>query len=304
MARCLVFVGAMMLLVAALGCERGLERRAELHTSADVASQIRKGFSGQGTTGKGEVAAADPTGFATLRGMFKVSGAAPRMARLTATGDDASLCAPGGQGPLSEEVVVGPGGELANVVVYLDTKIPSEWEHEGYAETKDALLSGAQGFDQKACVFTSHVFAMRSSQIVEIINSDPVGHNTNIQPVNGAQRSNNSLPANSVSVYEPGGQSAAPFPVTCSIHPWMKAHMITRDSPYFAVSQKDGSFEIKNAPTGVPLTFRVWQERAGFLQEVTVNGSAEKWSRGRYETTLNAGEDVNLDVVINASVFE
>ena len=84
----------------------------------------------------------------------------------------------------------------------------------------------------------------------------------------------------------------------------MKAYMITRSNPYFAVTNKDGSFEIKNAPTGVPLTFRVWQEKAGFLQEVTVNGAAEKWSKGRFKTTLNADEDVNLDVVINATVFE
>ncbi len=166
------------------------------------------------------------------------------------------------------------------------------------------MLKGEQGFDQKACIFLTHVFAMRSTQSVEIINSDPVGHNTNIQPNKGAQPSNNSLPANSTSVYSPGGQSPTPFPISCSIHPWMKAYMITRDNPYFAVTKADGSFEIKNVPAGVPLTFRIWQEKAGFIQEVTVNGAAETWKKGRYKTTLTDGQDVALDVQINAAAFQ
>ncbi len=304
MSRCLVLGVAAMLVAAALGCDQGGIRTANYHTSPDVAEKLREKLVVQSAGGGAAAELADPTGFATIRGMFKISGNAPQMARLAVTGDDASLCAPGGQGPLSEEVVAGPGGELANVVIFLDSKIPQEWEHEDYAATRDALLAGENGFDQKQCLFLSHVFAMRSTQTVEIINSDGVGHNTNIQPIKGAQPSNNSLPANSTSVYAPGGESPAPFSVTCSIHPWMKAYMITRSNPYFAVTNKDGSFEIKNAPTGVPLTFRVWQEKAGFLQEVTVNGAAEKWSKGRFKTTLNADEDVNLDVVINATVFE
>ena len=161
-----------MLVAAALGCDQGGIRTANYHTSPDVAEKLREKLVVQSAGGGAAAELADPTGFATIRGMFKISGNAPQMARLAVTGDDASLCAPGGQGPLSEEVVAGPGGELANVVIFLDSKIPQEWEHEDYAATRDALLAGENGFDQKQCLFLSHVFAMRSTQTVEIINSD------------------------------------------------------------------------------------------------------------------------------------
>ena len=293
---------ALLVPLTLAGCDQGGRRSAMITTSPDVAEQIR-GKINVGGGGSGPQETVEATGFATIRGSFKVIGSPPQMASLNVTGDDAELCAPGGRAPLSQEVVVGSGGELANVLIFLDMKIPDSWEHESYAPMRDATLKGADGFDQKGCVFLSHVFAMRSTQTVEIINSDPTGHNTNIQPVKGAAPSNNSLPANSSAMYAPGGESPLPFPVTCSIHPWMKAYMITRDNPYFAVSTSDGAFELKNVPAGVPLTFRVWQERAGFLQEVTVNGAAEKWSKGRYKTTLNPDEDVTLDVTVNADVF-
>jgi hypothetical protein len=56
-------------------------------------------------------------------------------------------------------------------------------------------------------------------------------------------------------------------------------------------------------PAGVPLEFRVWQEKAKFLQDVKVNGAAEKWSKGRMKLTLQPDEQKQLDVVVDAAVF-
>jgi len=36
----------------------------------------------------------------------------------------------------------------------------------------------------------------------------------------------------------------------CDVHPWMFAWVSVFDSPYFAVSDKDGKFVIKNVPPG------------------------------------------------------
>ena len=36
----------------------------------------------------------------------------------------------------------------------------------------------------------------------------------------------------------------------CDVHPWMFAWVSVFDSPYFAVSDKDGKFAIKNVPPG------------------------------------------------------
>jgi hypothetical protein len=55
-----------------------------------------------------------------------------------------------------------------------------------------------------------------------------------------------------------------PYQVSCNIHPWMKAWVLVCDHPYFAVTDKDGTFQIKNAPAG---TFRlmIWKDDHGWL---------------------------------------
>ena len=77
--------------------------------------------------------------------------------------------------------------------------------------------------------------------------------------------------------------------------------MIVRNSPYFAVTKADGTFEIANVPAGVPLEFRVWQERSGYLQEVSVNGQPQKWSKGKLPLTLVADESLELKVSVAAA---
>ena len=145
---------------------------------------------------------------------------------------------------------------------------------------------------------------MWSTQRMKILNSDPVGHNTNLDSKRGAKAQNVNIPVGGYAFYDPGAPSPAPFSVSCSIHPWMKAHMMVCDHPLFAVTAADGTFEIANVPAGVELEFRVWQEKSTFLQDVTVNGSNEKWSRGRFKLTLNPDERRELDVSVAASLFQ
>ena len=80
--------------------------------------------------------------------------------------------------------------------------------------------------------------------------------------------------------------------------------MMTRDSPYFAVTDEDGAFEIANVPAAVELEFRVWQQAPGFVQKVNLNGAAETWRKGRFSVTLTEGERREMNVSVDASVFE
>ncbi|MCA9224911.1 MAG: hypothetical protein KDA47_04840 [Planctomycetales bacterium] len=259
--------------------------------------------SDSGETAATETVQKNPTGFADLTGVFKLAGAAPPRAPLPVSGSDVPLCIPSGKAPLDEAVVVGPSDGLANVLIYLNTDIPDDpkWIHQDtYAASRDATLE----FDQRNCMFLTHVFAIRTSQTMKIMNSDTVAHNTNISPRKGASPFNETIPVGGYVARKPGGESPDPFPVTCSIHPWMKAYMITRGNPYFAVTAEDGSFAIPKVPAGVKLEFRAWQEKAGFLQELTVNGQAEKWSKGRKEITLTPDTPLKLDVVVNASLLQ
>lgn len=296
-------VAAIVGLLVFVGCERN--QAPPIVADLSNAEALRQEFAGAGGDAAGGAVkeVAQPTGFATIKGRFTVSGSVPAPSTLAVSGGDAPVCAPGGKLPVEQSVVVGEDGALANVLVYLNSDIPLDdpkWVHQSYAESADSTVE----FDQKQCVFLSHVFAIRTSQEMKILNSDPIGHNTNIQPRKGANSFNQTIPANGAVGHDPGGESPDPFPVTCSIHPWMKAWMITRDSPYFAVTGKDGSFEIANVPAGVELELRVWQEKAGFLEDVTVNGSQASWSRGKFDINLQPNETKEMQVVLDAGVLK
>ncbi len=158
--------------------------------------------------------------------------------------------------------------------------------------------------DNHDCHFVPHVLAMRTTQPFIIKNSDAVGHNTNA-----------ALSANApFNVIIPGGKeaeeklaSAEPTPatVTCNIHPWMKGYVVVLTHPYVAVSAKDGTFEIKNVPAGVPLEFQAWHEASA-----TGNGAVQtnrpelKWANnGRFSVTLQPNEVMDLKEIKNSCLL-
>ena len=133
-------------------------------------------------------------------------------------------------------------------------------------------------FDQKECVFLSHVQPVMVGQQLLIKNSDPIGHNTNIAPP-GDQGVNPLLSPGGEFEHKFSFQQNNPVAVTCNIHPWMKAYVFPRGNPYFAITDKEGKFEIKNVPAGEPVEFRLWHESADTL-------APGDWSRGRKMITV------------------
>jgi hypothetical protein len=165
----------------------------------------------------------------------------------------------------------------------------------------EAAAPEPQLFDQKACVFLSHMLAVQVSQPVLIKNSDGVGHNTNFNP-QGNPGINPSLPAHSEFTYNFVKQLAQPSPVVCSIHPWMKAYILARDDPYFAVTDEQGNFEIANLPAGEELEIAVWHELAGgkggFLPAKT------EWTKGRFNVTLEEDGVHEENVSVSSALFQ
>ena len=60
----------------------------------------------------------------------------------------------------------------------------------------------------------------------------------------------------------PVAYQKSPISIACDKHQWMGAVLITFDHPFFAVTDKDGHFEIKNVPSDVELTVKMWHEVA------------------------------------------
>lgn len=303
--RNILFVVGLALTATALGCARPVPPAEYVH-AANVDS-LKKSFGGGAAADKSANAAvaAEPTGWATIKGSFKLNGAPPQLAPIVPSKDQ-EVCAPGGRPAPNEELVIDAATQgIRDVVVYLSGpgKFPvgqEKWEHPSYADRREAVFD----FDQKNCVFLTHTLALRSSQKLRILNSDPVGHNAKIDASGRAESINATIPGGGNLPYAPKGESQEPFPVSCTIHPWMSARMLVRDSPYFAVTKADGTFEIPNVPAGVPLEFRVWQERSKFLQDVTVNGKAEKWPKGRMKVSLQPDQPLELTVVVDAAAFK
>ena len=67
--------------------------------------------------------------------------------------------------------------------------------------------------------------------------------------------------------------SKKPVVFQCSIHPWMHAYVWVFDHPYFAVTDENGEFEIKNVPAG-GVRVVAWHEGAAgnYLNSSGPNG--------------------------------
>jgi len=111
---------------------------------------------------------------------------------------------------------------------------------------------------QKNKMFLPHVLAIEVGSSVRFPNLDPIFHNA-FSNFNGQ--------IFDVGLYKPGSSRTVPFHsegivrVFCNIHPQMSAVIAVLPTPYFAVSDKNGIFEIANVPQG-DYAIHVFHERA------------------------------------------
>ena len=262
------------------GC--GSAMSADPRPQREVVEKLReKGAAG--STGDSTAAVASGgTGWGHLKGVFKLAGTAPAPSKLSVE-KDLQVC---GRHPIFDQglVVDSASGGIANVLVFA-RKVSRE-----FPEYKSAA-PGETLFDQKDCVFLSHLFVLRKRDTMKIKNSDPVGHNTNMSPNGNPQLNQLIAPGDSIT-YNFAQQLSAPAEAACTIHPWMRAYVMCREDAYFAVSKSDGSFEIKNLPAGEPITFQVWHERAtGGLK------AKSDWAQGRFTVTIPENGEVDLKSV-------
>ena len=129
-------------------------------------------------------------------------------------------------------------------------------------------------FDNHQCRFEPHVTMLRTTQTLVAGNKDPVGHNTNLSTLKNPPQ-NILIPAMGEQKLNFPMDESLPTTVNCNIHPWMKSFVVIKDHPYMGVSDKDGKVTIKNVPAG-KWTFQFWQEAAGYVSEVELQGQADE----------------------------
>lgn len=261
---------------------------------ADVVAKLREGGATEGEATETE-AAPTGTGWATITGTFTLDGDPPAPKLLATGGKDAPTCRPEGI-PDDSFLVDKTTKGIANVLIFA-RKVSRV--NESYAANESAPAT----FDQKNCMFVSHVKPVLVSQPVVLTNSDAVAHNTAMSPP-ADKAANPLLPSGKTEEYKFSRPQNTPVPVSCSIHPWMKAYIIPRDNPYFAVTGPEGKFEIQNVPAGEEVEFQLWQEVAGGPQGALVIPGVTD-SKGRLVKTLTDGETLDLGTVaIPAAAFK
>lgn len=235
--------------------------------------------------------AASAAEWGSLKGRFSYDGVAPVPAKLTIDKDQATC---GGHDLVDQSLEVSATGGIANVIVWVRSKVKVDPSFEKTAADKVTL-------DNKNCHFIPHVVGLRVGQTLVIKNSDPIAHNTKIDGT--ATQINPLIPAGTSNEQSIDGPETLPAQVSCSIHGWMHAWMVVRPNPYFAISDKNGNFEIKNLPAG-EWEFQVWQERAGYVTAATVGGQEVKWPKGHVKWTVEADKTTDLgEMKLGAAQF-
>jgi hypothetical protein len=299
MAQRLIALAAPLLLMAACEQPRVPEPVVNEQTYQAYRAKLMKGSGGPAAAEGGE-AVASGTGWGNLSGVFKFAdGATIPSRKPLEVNKDQDVCKPGGAPVLSQSLLIDDSTRgIANVLIFV-RKVSRE--HESVQSTDSVL------FDQAKCVFLSHVQPVRIGQTVEIKNSDPVAHNTNISRAGMKGASfNQTVPSGASIPFQPTAEEISPVDVSCSIHPWMKAFVMPRANGYFAVTKPDGTFAIENLPAGEPLEFQVWHEigagSGGALVGETTDVTG--WGKnGRFKLTLEADASKTLNVSVPASSF-
>lgn len=114
--------------------------------------------------------------------------------------------------------------------------------------------------DQTKMTFVPHVIAAQVGTTVEFLNSDPVGHNVYWPSISG-----NKKLAHNLGTWPKGEKKSFQFndvgvaSLLCNVHPEMSGYIVVSPTPYFAVTDKSGNYEIKNVPPG-KYTLKTWSE--------------------------------------------
>ncbi len=151
-----------------------------------------------------------------------------------------------------------------NIAVYIDT-IPGK--------TFDAPPTHVT-MDQKHLEFIPHVLVVLKGTTVDFLNSDATLHNVFWPDIGGNKKLQHNLGT------WPQGQKKSftfndvgPLSLLCNVHPEMSGYLVVVPTPYFATTDSNGEYVIKDVPPG-KYTLKTWSEEGKpTTQSVEVSGA-------------------------------
>ncbi|PYX86536.1 MAG: hypothetical protein DMG68_15065 [Acidobacteria bacterium] len=206
----------------------------------------------------------------SLMGKVKLEGQPPKLTHMNMASDPSC---PKSASSSNDEFVVGNNGTLGNVVVYVS---------EGLENRTFDVPTEPAVVEQKGCMYQPHVLALRANQKMQVVNHDTTMHNIHPLPTNNREW-NKAEPAGTT-LEETFTREEVAIPVKCNVHPWMRSYIAVFKHPFFAVTSKDGSFDLRNLPPG-NYTIQAWHEKLGSLKQ---------------NVNITAGQSKALDFVFKA----
>jgi len=202
---------------------------------------------------------------ANVSGKVVLEGTPPAPVSIKMASDP--TCMDANKGDLKSETFVVDGGGLENVFVYIKDGLGNKYLFD--SPTEPVKL------DQKGCHYVPHVVGLRTTQPLEIVNSDNTMHNVHGMPqANREFNFGQPVPGLKSNVTFTAPEVLIPF--KCDVHSWMNAYIGVVDHPYFAVTANGGKFELRTIPPGTYTIEAVHEKLGRQTQQVTLGEKDSK----------------------------
>ncbi len=223
-------------LIAALGMLAGCKAKPGLSPAGDPSAAAN-------SQPVDSPPAADPATLGAVTGTIRLIGKPPAAVKIDTSMDPA--CGLGGAPDFNSEQYVVQDGKLANVYLYVKS---------GPAAAATAPSGTAPVvLDQKGCRYTPHVIALQQGGTVSFQNSDVTMHNIHTMPTSvgsGNEAIDVSQGPKGAPIVKQFKNAETMLPVRCNNHPWMNAFVNVSATPFFAVTDAAGHFDLRGMPAG------------------------------------------------------
>ena len=226
----------------------------------------------------------------TIRGIVHLSGEAPPVRDFEVTKNE-DHC---GITKRSPRLSISRSG-VQNAVVFIEEITAGK----AIATTTTAVLN------QEDCEYDPHVLIHPLGEPLVIVNSDPILHNVHAYRMRAAR------PRSIINIAQPRqGQritiSARRFRTPGLVmaicdagHPWMSAHIIVAEHPYYALTDESGEFTLNNVPPG-SYRLRMWHEGVALIETALEDGKPKRYYfEEPYEITQEVIVPPNGDVKVD-----
>ena len=188
----------------------------------------------------------------SIRGVVTFVGEKPKPRVVDVGGDpycQACWKAEGRDGPVVEPLVLGEDNSVQNVLV---------WISDGLSNLAFDQPKAPVVVELKGCRYAPHVSVVRTRQPLIFRNRDETLHNVHTLPRVNVEWGM-AQPVKGMDTRFDYSRPEVGILVKCDVHAWEYCYVHVLTHPYFDVTGKGGTFEIRNLPPG-EYELSVWHE--------------------------------------------